>query len=55
MKNDDVLLSENLVLQLGTSKNVNKNAVAEKAIGELRVELLKISPQGGPLQEHIQE
>ena len=51
LKNDDALQTENITLDLGSPKNVNKNAVAEKSINELRTELLKISPQGGPFSE----
>ena len=51
LKNDEALKAENITLDLGTPKNINKNAVAEKSISELRTELLKISPQGGPFSE----
>ena len=51
LRNDEVLKSENVTLELGTPKNCNKNAVAEKGISELRNELLRISPQGGPFSE----
>ena len=48
LKNDEALQKENITLDLGSAKNVNKNSVAEKSINELRTELLKISRQGGP-------
>ena len=48
LKNDRILAEEDITLEIGHSKNVNKNAVAEKAIAELRNELVKTSPGGGP-------
>ena len=48
LKNDKSLSEESINLEIGNSKNRNKNAVAEKAIGELRTELIKVSPGGGP-------
>ena len=49
---DDRLLSDELIsLDIGSAKNVNKNAVAEKAIQELRKELLKVSPGGGKISD----
>ena len=44
---------ENIQLDIGTPKNKNKNSVAEKAIRELRLEMVKISPQGGKLSNVI--
>ena len=48
LKNDKPLSDESISLEIGNSKNRNKNAVAEKAIGELRTELIKVAPGGGP-------
>ena len=50
---DTVLLNENITLEVGSPKNVNKNAVAEKAIQELRREIVSISPEGNKISELI--
>ena len=42
------LRSLGISLEKGREKNPNKNPIAEKAIQELGVELLKMSPHGGP-------
>lgn len=47
--NDDILRSHGINLVLGRIKNVNKNPVAEKAVAELGNEILRISPEGGPI------
>ena len=44
---DKDLKSENVQLEIGSPKNVNKNAVAERAIKELRQELVRLTPAGG--------
>ena len=44
--NDKALLSHRIELELGRVKNTNKNPVAEKAIEELELELLKQNPRG---------
>ena len=49
LKNDNSLTPLGIVLETGHPKNVNKNAGAEKAIRELREQLVKISPHGGPV------
>ena len=36
-------------LDLGRAKNVNKNPVAEQAIRELELEILKVQPQSGSI------
>ena len=51
LANDDVLLSLGIQLDLGQVKNVNKNPVAEQAVRELEVELLKQEPLPGPVTE----
>ena len=49
LRDDRTLEEESISLEIGSAKNKNKNAVAERAIGELRVELVKVAPGGGPL------
>ncbi|XP_071089210.1 uncharacterized protein [Haliotis cracherodii] len=44
---DDLLRSQRLCIEIGRIKNKNKNPVAERAIQELELELLKIDPLGG--------
>lgn len=46
---DNILLSHGLHLKVGTIKNPNNNPVAEHAIEELGLELLNLSPEGGPV------
>ena len=45
---DGSLQQLGFTLDLGHPKNVNKNSPAERAIKELREQLVRISPQGGP-------
>ena len=45
------MVKHGILLQLGNEKNVNKNAVAEKAIQELEYELLKENPSNLELNE----
>ena len=47
------LKSEEIQLDIGSAKNKNKNAVAEKAIREFRLELVKQAPSGGLITETI--
>ena len=47
------LADEGILLETGHSKNVNKNAVAEKAIRELREQMVKLNPSGGPISPII--
>ena len=49
LHNDKDLLSHGIKLELGHAKNPNKNSVAERAVEELGLELLNISPEGGPI------
>ena len=51
LKNDRVLKQEKIELEIGSYKNKQKNSVAEKAIRELREEMVKVSPQGGKISE----
>jgi len=46
---DSILKSNGVVLDLGESKNKNKNPVAERAIEELEQEILRIQPQKGSI------
>jgi hypothetical protein len=46
---DPTLKEYGIVLDVGYAKNANKNPVAERAIEELGIEFLKLSPEGGPL------
>ena len=47
----DSLKHLNIFLDIGRTKNVNKNPVAERAVQELEKELLKQDPSGGPVTE----
>ena len=49
LKDDPYLKSVSLTLNVCHSKNVNKNGVAEKAIRELREEIIWVQQLGGPL------
>ena len=47
--NDQVLSKHRLSIELGDAKNSNKNPIAERAIREVREELLRQEPLGGPV------
>ena len=47
------LKSEEIQLDIRSAKNKNKDAVAEKAIREFRLELVKQAPSGGLITETI--
>lgn len=47
LRADPQLRQHNIVLDIGNAKNTNKNPIAERAIGELSAELLKLCPDGG--------
>ena len=49
--NDQLLQHHRIVLELGNPKNPNKNPVAEKAVQELEIELLRQDPIGGAVSE----
>ena len=51
LANDPILLSHGITLEIGRVKNPNKNPVAERAIEELSLELLNLSPEGGPVSD----
>jgi hypothetical protein len=46
---DPILKEQGIALEIGRVKNCNKNPVAERAIEELGLECLHMSPEGGPL------
>ena len=48
---DPILLSHGITVEIGRVKNPNKNPVAERAIEELGLELLNLSPEGGPVSD----
>jgi len=49
--NDPTLKRHGIHLQVGQTKNCNKNLVAERAIEELGLECLRVSPEGDPISE----
>ena len=49
LDNDSVLYDHRIVLGIGLAKNLNKNPVAEKAVQEIELELLRQDLQGGPV------
>ena len=53
LEKDEQLKSDEIQLDIGSAKNKNKNAVAEKAIREFRLELVKQAPSGGLITETI--
>ena len=46
-----ILRSHGITLEIGRIKNPNKNPVAERAIEELGLELLNLSPEGGHVSD----
>ena len=40
-----------VILDIGHPKNINHNPVSEKAIKELRTEIVRLSPHGGPISD----
>ena len=53
LKNDAVLLSKGISIDLGNVKNINKNLCAEKCNQELELELLKVDSTGGPVSDIV--
>ena len=51
--NDSDLARHGIRLEIGHVKNVNKNPVAEHAIKDLGIELLQLSPDGGPVSTTV--
>ena len=48
---DPDLSSQGVCLEIGNAKNINKNPIAEKAIGELHGEISRLQPRGGAITE----
>ena len=46
-----ILLSQGITLEIGRVENPNKNPFAERAIEELGLELLNLSPERGPVSD----
>ena len=53
LRKDKSLEPYGINLCLGDPKNVNKNAVVDKGIRELREQLVRLAPSGGKVSEHI--
>ena len=53
LRTDKSMEADGIFLELGRPKNVNKNAVVDKAIRELREQLVRLSPKGGPYSESV--
>ena len=51
LRDNPTLKELGICLEIGRVKNVNKNPVAEKAIGELENEILRQEPGGGPISQ----
>ena len=51
LRDDALLESHNIILDLGREKNKNKNPIAERGIEELQLELLKQDPAGGQVTD----
>ena len=51
LASDPILLSHGITLEIGWVKNPNKNPVVERAIEELGLELLNLSPGGEPVSD----
>ena len=49
LDNYPVLHDHRIVLEIGRVKNRSNNSVAERAVQELELELLRQDPQGGPV------
>lgn len=53
LRSDKSLDPLGIKLEIGLPKNINKNAVVDKAIREHREQVLKLSPKGGPVSPAI--
>ena len=53
LHNDKHLQTEDIQLEYGHIKNPNKNAVIDKGIQELELELLKVEPSGSPVSKEV--
>ena len=52
LTSDALLKSSRIIIDLGRTKNVNKNPVGERAIQEMELEILKQSPGGGMITQN---
>ena len=53
LKTDPLLAEHGIMLDIGRSKNTNKNPVAERAVQELEYELVKQNPRGGSITDAL--
>ena len=53
LKDDRNIAEEKIKIDVGSAKNKNKNSVAEKAIRELREEIVKLTPHGGKISGSV--
>ena len=51
LENDPMLLKNGITLDIGHVKNKNKNPVAERAIEELGLEIVRLNLDGGPISK----
>ena len=51
LENDPMLLKNGITLDIGHVKNKNKNPIAERAIEELGLEIVRLNPDGGPISK----
>ena len=49
LSKDTTLQKNRISIEIGRTKNINKNPVAERAIQELERELIRFEPHGGPV------
>ena len=49
LQTDNVLTNFGIQIDLGRTKNVNKNATADKAVQEIEKEIKPLVPDGGPI------
>ena len=49
LQTDNVLTNFGIQIDLGRTKNVNKNATADKAVQEIEKEIKRLVPDGGPI------
>lgn len=52
LTSDELLKRSRITIDLGRTKNVNKNPVGERAIQEMELEILKQSPGGGMITQN---
>ena len=53
MHNDKHLQTKGIQFEYGHIKNPNKNAVIDKGIQEIELELLKVEPSGSPVSKEV--